>query len=359
MSILIYAPNWVGDHIMAFPFYMTLKKIFTEAELLLVGRKWVGDLVPQGIFGETILFKGKYPDPEQIGQLKKKEISMGISLSPSFRSIFFFLKAGVSIRLGYKTDFRGFLLSRKTKDRKKLLVSPYNQYEHRSLSYIRLLTSFFSEEKNAEEYWSEAVRSQWNFALQQTEKNKIQSIFRQQRLTSRNYWVLCPGSVAPSKTYPISHLIQLIELSTSEGDEEKIVLVGTDIEKAHASDILKVLSKDSKKRMVNLTNKTNLRELFHIVRGSRVLIANDSGIAHLAFLTQTPLVTFLGMGRKEETLSLASKKIVLNQHLPCAPCMKQICPRKDFPMECLITVRPEEVHRAVRKLGNYKTKTIK
>ena len=335
---------------MAFPFYITLKKIFSKADLLLVGKKWVGDLTPQGVFRKTVLFKGKYLAPQQISQLKKEGISMGISLSPSFRSIFFFLKIGISIRLGYRTDFRGFLLSRKTKNRKKFLVTPYNKYEHRSLSYIRLLTSFFPEERNAEEYWSEALKFRWNFILKETEKNKINSIFRNQSLTTKNYWVICPGSVAPSKTYPISHLIKLIELSTSGGDQGKIVLVGTAIEKAHALEILNTLSKVARRRIVDLTNSTNLRELFHIISRSKVIIANDSGIAHLASLTKTPLVTFLGMGRKEETLSLASKKIVFNQNLSCSPCMKQICPRKDFPMECLITIRPEDVYQSVKKL---------
>lgn len=31
-TILVHAPNWVGDHVMAFPFYLTLKELFPNAD---------------------------------------------------------------------------------------------------------------------------------------------------------------------------------------------------------------------------------------------------------------------------------------------------------------------------------------
>ena len=339
---------------MAFPFYITLKKIFFKEDLLLIGRKWIESLVPEGIFKQIILIKSKNPTTQQIKKFRKKYISMGISLSPSFRSLLLFIRIGISTRLGYRTDFRRILLSFKAKNMnmKRLFIPPHNKYEHRSLSYIRLLTSFFAEEKNAEEYWLEALNFRWNFTLNSSEKKKIGSILKKNKLVEKDYWVICPGSAAPSKVYPAGHLTEIIEISTLKKDQQKIVLVGTGIEKKYASDILRYLSNASRKRVVDITGRTRLKELLYIIGKSMGVIANDSGIAHLTFLTKTPLITFLGMGRKEETLSLTSKKIVFNQHLECSPCMKHICPRKDFPLECLVSIRPEDVYQAMRTIRN-------
>jgi ADP-heptose:LPS heptosyltransferase len=38
--VLVHAPNWVGDHAMAFPFYAALRELLPQAQLHLIGRAW-------------------------------------------------------------------------------------------------------------------------------------------------------------------------------------------------------------------------------------------------------------------------------------------------------------------------------
>ncbi|RME88720.1 MAG: lipopolysaccharide heptosyltransferase II, partial [Candidatus Hydrogenedentota bacterium] len=53
---------------------------------------------------------------------------------------------------------------------------------------------------------------------------------------------------------------------------------------------------------------------------------------------------------KEETLTLNPRKKVLNLNLPCSPCGKKMCPRKDKPLECLEGIEPDEVLLAMKQL---------
>ena len=45
-SVLVHAPNWVGDHAMAFPFYAALRELLPETKIVLIGRSWIADLAP-------------------------------------------------------------------------------------------------------------------------------------------------------------------------------------------------------------------------------------------------------------------------------------------------------------------------
>ncbi|RME93166.1 MAG: lipopolysaccharide heptosyltransferase family protein, partial [Candidatus Hydrogenedentota bacterium] len=276
-SLLIHAPNWVGDHAMAFPFYSVLQKLFPEAKKYLLGRKWITSLVPPNVFNEVFVLEGKQLPDTLRQQLQKKKIEMGFTLSPSFRSAFLLKSIKIPFRIGYKTDFRSWLLHYPPQ-RGALRIPPYNQWEHRSLSYIRLLTPFFEQDKIAEDYWERGKASVWNFPFP---KSLMQKWNKQ---LPKQFWVICPGSVAPSKVYPMHHLAKVIESCP----RTHFVLLGSHIEQGYAKQLKSLLSKSSNQKIVDLTNQTNLLEALFILKKAKGLIANDSGLAHISFLTQTP-----------------------------------------------------------------------
>ena len=350
--ILVHAPNWVGDHIMAFPFYYVLRVLFPNVTIHLIGKEWVASLMPPKIFDQYFTFYKKKMDKKKISVLKKNNYILGISLSPSFRSMYLLWRLKTTIRIGYKTDVRGIFINMPEEIKK--MIPSLNQNEHRSLSYIRLLSFFFEKQKNAENYWQKGVSHRWNFTLPQREKKSVQKIFQNFRLKPNHYWIICPGSNAHARNYPIEHITKLIKIWIKSKSPHQILFVGTKNEQTNIKEIfaqLDDLNSQEKKQMIDITMKTNLLELLFILKQSRGILANDSGIAHLSFLANTPLVTFIGAGREEEILALTPRKEVLNKHLLCSPCLKKICPRKDSPLECLATIQPEEVWQRIKKLN--------
>ena len=346
-GILVHAPNWLGDHIMAWPFYYLLKEVFPETKLHLVGRAWISGIAPD-FFNAIHPLHAKKPDKPLLKNLKLEQFSHSFSLSPSFRSMLLLKKAEIPVRIGYPTDFRKLLLKYPSQQG-SFRIPPYNPFEHRSLSYMRLLTPYFGKEKTAEDYFSKYTKQKYDIRIA---KPDIDSIEKPAgfSFSTKNYWIICPGSVAPSKIYPVKHLINIIKMIKAKNPEMKIILIGSSIESQYATQILTGLEDTFRRNIIDLTNQTTLTQALYILKNARGVIANDSGIAHMSFLSDTPLITFLGMGRKEETLALNYKKIVHNLNLSCAPCGKKYCPKTRDKLACLTQISPESVFQSMQQL---------
>lgn len=333
-SILVHAPNWVGDHAMAFPFYAALRSLFPKANLTLLGRSWVSDLVPAGM-DEVVTLSGKKTTQADFKRLRQRHFDLGFTLSPSFRSAWLLKRLGVSQRLGFATDLRGWLLS---SGKNRFKRSEYNRTEHRSLAYLRLLNPFLPANTLAEDLFAKYRGIQ--LSPLSSDKTKLKP----------GYVVICPGSTAASKKYPVHHFIRAIALIAAKQKNLKFILLGAKIDLAECNAIAAHFQGKKIPAVRSLCAETSLREAHAIIAGAKLCIANDSGLAHLTSLTHTPLITFNGMGRREETAPLTQKKRLLDLRLPCSPCFKKVCPRKDAPLECLERISPEIVSAHATKM---------
>jgi len=337
IKILVYAPNWVGDHAMAFPFYAALRTLFPQARLDLIGRSWIADLRPDG-FERVVAFQGKSPAKEISDDLKKTHYDLAFTLSPSFRSAWLLYKSQAKIRIGFNTDHRGFLLSKISGHH---LNPPYYRFEHRALSYLRLLSGFFENNANAEHLFQK-----FSPAILKPKANAHSVKNR----TQKNI-VVAPGSTAETKKYPIEHWINCLTVLLDSNRKLRITIVGAKIDLAMASAIENRLASKYPERILNLCAKTSLSEVHAFIHNSSCVISNDSGIAHVAALTPTPIVVFSGMGRRSETSPLANKLMVHDLNLTCSPCFRKVCPRRDAPLECLTGINPRVVAESVLKIS--------
>jgi len=334
--VLVHAPNWVGDHAMAFPFYAALRELLPEAELVLIGRRWVSDLAPPW-FNEIINLEGKELRNDDLKTLRALRFDTAFTLSPSFRSAWLLKRIGVTRRYGFATDMRSWLLTRpKNPERRE----GYNRFEHRSLAYLRLLNPWLPAGSLAEELFE-------RFRDVRLEAQPLAAIEKKYGLAkSAERIVICPGSTAASKKYPASHHIRALELMRERHPHLQIVLLGASIDQNDADVILRHFAADKKTAVFSLCGKTTLTEAHALISSARFVVANDSGLAHLTSLTSTPLITFNGMGRRQETGPLTASKVLFDLDLPCSPCFAKVCPRRDAPLECLTGILPESVAEA-------------
>ncbi|GAB4441970.1 MAG: lipopolysaccharide heptosyltransferase II [Turneriella sp.] len=334
--MLIHAPNWVGDHAMAFPFYAALRELLPEAKIVLMGRSWIADLAPDN-FGSIIAFKGKEPAADDLQRLRAESFDLGFTLSPSFRSAWLLLRLGVKQRYGFASDMRSALL---TREKNKYRRQTYNRHEHRALAYLRLLNPVMPAGIIAEDLW-ERHR---NVQLTARPFDTVEKKFGLRRNTQRV--VVCPGSTAASKKYPVGHVIRMIETVARKKPAVEFILLGAKIDQAEC-DAISTHFSGSKIKLRSLCAETSLREAHTIIAWSRVAVANDSGLAHITSLTGSALVTFNGMGRREETSPLTQRKTLFDLQLDCSPCFARVCPRKDQPLACLTGIAPDAVAEAV------------
>lgn len=104
---------------------------------------------------------------------------------------------------------------------------------------------------------------------------------------------------------------------------------------------------------ISLVGKTTVSDLPHILSHSRLHIDGESGMVHLANLTQTPCVVLFGPS-KAEYLAYARN---INIQAPfCGGCMNiskhwmtQCVLGYPPEKQCLATISPQQVFQAVQK----------
>lgn len=95
----------------------------------------------------------------------------------------------------------------------------------------------------------------------------------------------------------------------------------------------------------NLTRKTTITELVDYIALMDIFISNDSGPMHIAAAFRVPLIAIFGATNSKETAPWVDNAVLLDKHLPCAPCKKRECPLGHH--NCMKLITPDEVIESV------------
>lgn len=105
---------------------------------------------------------------------------------------------------------------------------------------------------------------------------------------------------------------------------------------------------------LNLAGKTDILELMEVFSRAKLVMAPDSGSAHLAWATQNPAVISIFICTPKEVLAPygdKSKYIAPGKYrFPCQPCFKRKCKNKENPHCCVNFPTVEEVIDAINTL---------
>jgi ADP-heptose:LPS heptosyltransferase len=114
------------------------------------------------------------------------------------------------------------------------------------------------------------------------------------RIKSKDgYIVIAPGSSWAPRAWPSSKFAALID--SIEGlNHYQIVFCGSQSERSLCAEIMAQCS--IKEKIINLAGQTNLLEMIEVLRGAKLVIANESAAIHIAAATRTPAVCVTGGG---------------------------------------------------------------
>ena len=102
--------------------------------------------------------------------------------------------------------------------------------------------------------------------------------------------------------------------------------------------------------LCNLVGQTTPSEVFSLVQRASLVLSEDSGLMHMAWVSGTPVVALFGSTRSDWARPLGRHSLFLDSSdLPCGNCMQATCSRGD--VLCLSRLSSEEVFsRAVSLL---------
>ena len=97
-----------------------------------------------------------------------------------------------------------------------------------------------------------------------------------------------------------------------------------------------------------LAGKTSLHEAIDLMALAGRVIANDSGLMHVAAALNRPLIGVYGSTSPLYTPPLADRVEIVHTDIERRPCFKRTC--KSGHLKCLIELMPEQVIEAGKRL---------
>ena len=292
--LLVVAPNWIGDALMAQPLLMRLRERHPVGRIDVLAPTWVSPVFRRMAEVDEVIDADLRHGALQLGErwriarrLKERGYAEAYVLPNTLKSALLPFLAGIPLRIGYKGEMRHGLLNR------MFDAGPARtpMVEH----YARLA----GESKQP---------------LPDPVLRKSPGGTAARFGISGAYVVFCPGAeYGPAKRWPF-----FPELSRQL--KAQIVILGSAADKAATENI------EGK----NLAGQTTLDEAIDLIEGAAAVVTNDSGLMHVAAATGTPQVALFGSSSPEHTPPRSPRARVVWLKVECSPCYARICPLGHF-----------------------------
>ena len=337
-NIIVRMPNWIGDLVMATPVLTDLRKAFPHASITAMCRAPVCDLLKEDpqinelfCFSKTRGFSRRSDKKNVIAKLKAGKYDLGVLLTHSFSSAWWFWQGKVKHRLGYDCNGRRFLLN-------KTVDLPENiDQQHLVKTYKELLKPI-------------GIPLSENYPtlfLSESEVHEARLLLKQHGVTEKSLLVgINPGATYGSaKCWLPARFREVTEKLLADPDIY-IVYFGDQTTTALVKEICQGLAS----RVINLAGLTSLRELAALISLCNVLLTNDSGPMHIADALGTPILALFGSTSEIVTGPYRTGRVV-HKHVECSPCYQRTCPI-DF--RCMKRISSEEVFQEILQILNSK-----
>jgi heptosyltransferase-2 len=325
-------PNWIGDLVMATPILTDLRAAFPKASITAMCRNPICELLMLDAGIDELFcftrpsnsFLRREEHRNIIEKIKAGKFDVGILLTNSFSSAWWFWQGNVARRIGYSLHLRGLLLtdSIRCPEGKVHQVDLYkNLLEPLGISQSDTAPRLYVSKKEVDA--SKKILQQMGYV-------------RGGKLIGIN-----PGAAyGAAKCWPPERFralaLELVKIGT-------VLFFGD----AASASLVKDICKGLPEGVINLSGITSLRELACLIKDSDLLITNDSGPMHIAAAFDTPLIALFGSTDEEETGPYGREEAVINKKVSCSPCFKRVCPI-DF--RCMTQIGVDEVVEKAKEI---------
>jgi len=307
--LLLMPPNWIGDAVMAQPAMHAICAHYSchlgTEQVSVCGRPWLKDLLP-------------YMDlPGAVFRQQIPKADAAFLFPNSFRAALQCRQAGIPQLIGYRGQWRGWLLSRALPHRIKL------QSEHHRGFYLD-------------------IANQLDIAVAQTEVSMSKPVqaeaaghaaMQVHGLDPQRVICIAPGAqFGAAKCYPAEGYRHVVHQLAQSGWQPVILGMAED------HNVGQIILGDITTPHWNAAGSTSLAEALQLITACRLMLCNDSGLMHVAAGLGIPTVTPFGATDPERTSPSGPHVRILYNPAACSPCLQRECSVRGHP--CMANIKP-------------------
>lgn len=327
--ILVVAPSWIGDTLLAQPLFARLREKHPDACIDALAPAWTAPVlsrmpeIAEVIASPFAHGELRLADRYRLGrQLRARGYDAAVVLPNTIKSALVPWFARIPVRIGYVGESRYGLINRRQRLDRKALPLMAERYA--------LL---------AEAPGEPVRRPLLPARLAVNETNRDAAVKALGLDLGRPVAVFCPGAeYGPAKRWPVRHFAALARKLAADG--YAIWLIGSPKERAIGAEIAQL----SDGAATDLCGRMDLGSAIDLMSLARGVVANDSGLMHVAAALARPLVALYGSSSADHTPPLSSPAAparIAKIDIACSPCFKRECPLGHF--RCMNDLAPERV----------------
>ncbi len=368
-KILIRGVNWIGDAVLTIPAIRAVRHAFPDTHISLLVNPRVAEIFKENPdINEIILYEEKYRGIAGKFKLAKilraRGFDTAILLQNAFDAALMSWLSGIPERIGYRRDWRRFLLTKAVPVKEDILR------QHQVYYYLNLLKESLDIETDSDEPL---------LYLNEHEIHQAQALLTQSFNLNPDSPIIGinPGATYGSaKRWFPERFAELIRRIINELNG-RVVLFGSKSEVEIAKEITRTVNNQitnppsplptgqarpftprrtsSKGEILNLAGKTNLRELAALLSECDAFITNDSGPMHIASALLVPVVAIFGSTDRTITGPFGEGHRTISKDISCSPCLERECPvdktrSREGHLKCMTEITTEDVFSALQDI---------
>ncbi len=333
--VLIRSPNWLGDAVMFTPALAAIRHAFPHWHLSLLAKPSSASLFEQSsdiddiVVYEDLGVHSGWGGLLRLGNdLKQRGFDLAILFQNAIGAAVLARLAGISIRLGYATDGRGWLLTHPVARPSQAKHLPLVRYFHGLLPSLGITS----------------VESAPALHTTPDEDARAVALLRNHGVGSTDVLIgLNPGSVyGTAKQWSFRRYAAVADRLV-EASGARMVVFGGPGEEGLGSRLAETMTTAP----IVFSGKTSVRELMALLKRCRLLLTNDTGPMHVASALGVPVVAIFGPTDPTATAPAGANHAFVITHVGCSPCLLRACP---IDHACMNGIKEQEVFSVSMRL---------
>jgi len=328
---LIISPNWIGDAVMAQPLLQLLRAAHPERPIDVLAPPAVSPVWRQVAEVDEVLETPFRHGALQLKQrwqfarlLRQRGYADAYILPNTIKYALIPWLAGIKQRVGYKGESRYGMI---------------NIMHHDEVPPRPMVPFYAALAKPPVTVQGPGLRAALPRPRLAVSAVQIAAVNERHAIDpARPLLALAPGAeFGAAKRWPAQHFAGLAKAVLERDPSTQIALLGSPKDHAACAEVAAGLPDGT--TVFNLAGATSLAEAIALIARAAAVVANDSGLLHIASALNRPVLALYGPTDPDHAPPFSDLAASISLRLDCSPCKQRECPLGHH--DCMVKLTPD------------------